>query len=565
MLKVSTLLITLSFISFSFGQKKFKIVAPGTIDASSYYHGVEEDISKSSPFKSFEASALVTWKDYKLFLFETKRTKGEYYFNLFSPKLPNEILQKGLSTNKIDKEPVTGVSHTAVLEYCKWKTIYDSKYVFEFSYRLPSLQEWMILNRDFKKQIDINKGVAEWTSTAKDESLSSIGFDFSNYQYQAKETEPPAMKRKVVMGNSFRLNCTKPIDFSTIDYYQDSSYSNVGFRIIKVKTDNFNPAWSDWLCDYVDKFDPWIFGKKTVLTTEDGGNIVYYENAGAVCGMITSYYPNGSPRSSGFLYNNMRLGTWTIYNQSGEKLQERVYTGLNSFRVTYPKLKGETESKLRDSMQFFSSRDADGLLVYPFIKEGYISQTQRILSTLDKGANFEAFYDTGLTQVLEDAFLKNEVKCYDTIKQWFKDELTQDEFKKRMKGEVIRYEIVSDFFFDLERNCAENRILGLSPIVYDSATQKEIQIGWFYYPQIRSLLRQSNITDGLNNSKTVPLSCAERLVPYNFDDLFMNGDYNAEIKTIFSHEKEMGSMKNKSLIFYLIETEHDWWKELSGH
>jgi len=81
---------------------------------------------------------------------------------------------------------------------------------------------------------DMSGNVAEWTSGAYNESAFSFTHDMNpNYQYNALPTDPPALKRKVVRGGSwkdigFYLQC------ATRTYeYQDTAKSYIGFRCVR--------------------------------------------------------------------------------------------------------------------------------------------------------------------------------------------------------------------------------------------------------------------------------------------------------------------------------------------
>ncbi|WDF56234.1 type IX secretion system lipoprotein PorK/GldK [Mucilaginibacter sp. KACC 22063] len=75
--------------------------------------------------------------------------------------------------------------------------------------------------------------VAEWTSSAYDESASSFVHDMQpSYVYEAKATDPEVMKRKVVRGGSWK-DVGYFLQNSTRTYeYQDSAKSYIGFRCV---------------------------------------------------------------------------------------------------------------------------------------------------------------------------------------------------------------------------------------------------------------------------------------------------------------------------------------------
>jgi len=81
---------------------------------------------------------------------------------------------------------------------------------------------------------DMAGNVAEWTSNAYDESAYQIISDFSpDFQYNAKPDDPPAMKRKVIRGGSWK-DIAYYLQVSTRSFeYQDSAKCYIGFRCVK--------------------------------------------------------------------------------------------------------------------------------------------------------------------------------------------------------------------------------------------------------------------------------------------------------------------------------------------
>jgi formylglycine-generating enzyme len=81
---------------------------------------------------------------------------------------------------------------------------------------------------------DMSGNVAEWTITAWDPLSTAMVSDLNpNYQYNAKDTDPPAMHRKVIRGGSWK-DIGYYIQTSTRTYeYQDSAKSFIGFRCVR--------------------------------------------------------------------------------------------------------------------------------------------------------------------------------------------------------------------------------------------------------------------------------------------------------------------------------------------
>ena len=95
---------------------------------------------------------------------------------------------------------------------------------------------------------DMAGNVAEWTNSAYDPSSYNFTWDMNpNYTYNAKEDDPPAMKRKVVRGGSWK-DIKYYLQVTTRAYeYQDTTKAYIGFRCIQPflgrnKGDNPNKA-----------------------------------------------------------------------------------------------------------------------------------------------------------------------------------------------------------------------------------------------------------------------------------------------------------------------------------
>ncbi len=76
--------------------------------------------------------------------------------------------------------------------------------------------------------------VSEWTSNAYDESAYSFTHDIStDYEYDAKDSDPPAMKRKVIRGGSWK-DVQYYLQNGTRTYeYQDTAKCYIGFRCVQ--------------------------------------------------------------------------------------------------------------------------------------------------------------------------------------------------------------------------------------------------------------------------------------------------------------------------------------------
>jgi len=75
--------------------------------------------------------------------------------------------------------------------------------------------------------------VSEWTSNAYDESAYNFSHDLNpDYTYEAKDSDPPALKRKVIRGGSWK-DVGYFLQTGTRSYeYQDTAKSYIGFRCV---------------------------------------------------------------------------------------------------------------------------------------------------------------------------------------------------------------------------------------------------------------------------------------------------------------------------------------------
>ncbi len=93
---------------------------------------------------------------------------------------------------------------------------------------------------------DMSGNVAEWTNSAYDPSSYNFSWDMNpNYTYNARPDDPPAMKRKVIRGGSWK-DISHYLKVTTRTYeYQDTAKSYIGFRCIQPymgRNPNDNPS-----------------------------------------------------------------------------------------------------------------------------------------------------------------------------------------------------------------------------------------------------------------------------------------------------------------------------------
>jgi len=188
-----------------------------------------------------------------------------------------------------DNYPVVGVTWKQATAFCIWRTELFNKYMISQGlpgsneYRLPTESEWEYAARggldhsmypwggpytrnaegcflaNFKPLrgnlvddggfiplavgsyepndygiYDMAGNVAEWTANAYDESAYSFMHDMNpDYKYNAKPNDPPALKRKIIRGGSWKdIGFFLQVGTRTFEY-QDTAKSYVGFRCVK--------------------------------------------------------------------------------------------------------------------------------------------------------------------------------------------------------------------------------------------------------------------------------------------------------------------------------------------
>ncbi|MFA8300635.1 MAG: SUMF1/EgtB/PvdO family nonheme iron enzyme [Hyphomicrobiales bacterium] len=189
-----------------------------------------------------------------------------------------------------DNYPVVGVNWQQARAFCIWRTEFHNNYLRSrrgeagvAEYRLPSEAEWEWAARggyeaspypwggpytrnekgcflaNFKPLrgnyiddgglrtmivahfsanefglYDMAGNVSEWTNSAFDPASYNFTWDMNpNYTYNAKENDPPEMKRKVIRGGSWK-DIKYFLQVTTRDYeYQDTAKCYIGFRCMQ--------------------------------------------------------------------------------------------------------------------------------------------------------------------------------------------------------------------------------------------------------------------------------------------------------------------------------------------
>ncbi|MFY7669327.1 MAG: SUMF1/EgtB/PvdO family nonheme iron enzyme [Crocinitomicaceae bacterium] len=523
--------------------------------------GIQSD-SAIHHLSSFRISKQITLKEYKQYLNSIKDSSYAFYLSQLPKIERQEYLTKNyLNSTEFDNEPVIGVSMDNACNFARWYTTVQNKE--KIKYRLPTVFEWISMNEERKPSSkDI---LLDWTLNAYDESAYDffkrgefpVGFFHKHKKYQ-----PKVMKRKCVIGQSFRISLADPVKISsTFPCYADEGYADVGFRLIEVsradyfdKYTNQDEVQSDISLKSLSNSLPIYQENVKIQSIELNGKLVEYTTRnGQLDGAFNVYKKVNNekiPLVKGEMKNNCRIGYWTVYdeNRTNKIVLQRLYHSPLEYEQLIPKPSSNklvtfVQSELNPPLGL----DKDGCK-----ENAYVTSADFIFSKrLYREILFEnnKFSSNGIFKSLDDALEKKDIISYDRSNF---SVVSDKNHLHGFEGDVIGFRIKEDFFFDKNRKLSETRILGLAPIYFDTITNKKKEICWFYYPQIRKIFVK--IKDPNLNS--------------NLDNLFFERNFYGEIyKTADQFDREedddLGS-EFKSIDIELLMTEHDIWLYFEG-
>ncbi len=555
------LLLTLMYTS-SYGQKiHFYKVKEKNLNFAQKM-GIQSD-SSIHHLSSFRISKQITLKQYKQYLRSIEKDSSYAYYLSQLPKVERQenVTKNYLNSNDLNDEPVIGVSMDNACNFARWYSTVQNNEKTKF--RLPTVFEWISMNEERKSSsMDI---LLDWTLNAYDESNYEFfkqGEFPAGFFYQHKKYDPKVMKRKCVIGQSFRISLKDPVKISsTFPCYADEGYADVGFRLIEVsKSDIFDKytTQKDIQADIdlkpISKSLPISYENVIQHSIELNGKIVEYKTKnGQLDGAFNVFKKVNNEKIllvKGEMKNNCRIGYWTVYdeNETNKIALQRLYHSPLEFEQLIPKpLTNKLVSFVQSEIYPPLGLDKDGCKKYAYVTSADFIFSKRLYREILFEQN--TFSTDGTIKSLDDALEKKEIICYDTSNF---SVVSDNNPLRNFEKEIIGFRVKEDFFFDKNRKLAETRILGLAPIYFDSITSQKKEICWFYFPQIRKILVKLN-DSGLNS---------------NMDNLFLERIFYGEIyKTADKFDREedadLGSYF-KSLDIELLLTEHDIWLYLEG-
>ena len=581
MMKINCTLLSLLFVFTIQAQalktKPFKAIQ---LNIEAFIGLDQPDQMAISEIPAFEISEQITWREYKAFLVDLKRTRGEDFQALFLPQLTSKLVHTIIHTETFDKLPAVGISWTNIQYYCQWRTIQDNDNSIEFYYRLPRYTEWLSALyqvRQGKKRLKIDQDYADWTTRTYDESIysfvKSMGHD---YEFPARPTDPPALKRKIAMGASYRYQFNDLKSYHDLLYfYQDSGYAHIGFRLVKVNDQSHHYRYSNWMADQYPKF--WSLFEGFDFTrhelTLDRNRVICYEDGGLVSGQYQSFYRNGQLKAKGLFYRNQRSGPWTYWDSTGQKVLSRNYTSSLTYETLFPKPKDNQMTILQETLGApMTTWDRRGFLRYAPVQERAVKWSKRVWSRIDSVYTPFLFKNAQLRDHLIAWCDSGKIQAYDVANDQFKTMLSAHDFKTKIGNYAVdHYLLKGDYFFDMDRQVMDYRPIGICPVVKqtEGTESKLVQTAWFYFPQLREYLAQlpafgytySQVRHVMTKQKMPELTYQE--FPYSADALFYYQHYRQTVVKTSSWRAESNSEKDHLTFFAeILEQEHDFLIEL---
>jgi hypothetical protein len=255
--------------------------------------------------------------------------------------------------------------------------------------------------------------------------------------------------------------------------------------------------------------------------------------------------------AEGHIKNNCRSGIWKIYHPKniGEVVLEREYTSLFRYKMTkYPMQNNSLVGFIHNNLNPYLGFDSLNCRKLDYISAANVQQSNRFWRELTKEKNALLFSER-LTKEWNKIMQDENVKIYGT-----------DDFKYVLEERpvnistesIISFRIKEDYVFDKNRLIGEYRILGLAPVIYDSLTRENREIGWFYYPQIRSSLVKVNLE--FENEQI------------NVDEVFLNRIFSSFVyKTSRINSDENTKTTNHYLDLSMLLFEHNCWLFYAGY
>ena len=295
-------------------------------------------------------------------------------------------------------------------------------------------------------------------------------------------------------------------------------------------------------------------------TYEDENHKVVYElRDGRIHGTYQSYYPNGHQRALGEFENNYRTGKWIVWDSTGKKQIERVYSSPFVFEQKHPGGSKEGPIPILSEPVYKIKYNDEGYIDYFPLEERMIVWAKRIWRKVPADNNLILFNDKLFQKKLFNLIKTSELPSYGTKNDIFQEEvdLSSVDFDEL---DLVAFKLKEEWFFDCERFVMECRIIGICPVVESSGDTTDLC--WIYFPELRPYIANVSI----ESNKTPDYI-------HSLDDLFFYRDFASTIykeSNVYNQEiadytaPDMIEKEAERIELSIIELEHDTWINFAG-
>lgn len=230
------------FLLLGFKEKNPPVQATWSIPQQTFspWADMELSLTDSLTVDEFVITKQVTLGEYRKYLEAVKRDSSEAYYE---SQLPDSTMcapsayKKYIRSHKYDGFPVCSVTWLSAMNYCRWKAKQD-QLPDSMMYNLPNLEQWLAAYRYLNAQQtvhDLNRDYSDWLQDAFDESAYEFLQDMHlSYAYDEWPNDPPVMRRKRFIGNSFHHQHDRLGGFMSEYGYSFHGYAYIGFRMVKM-------------------------------------------------------------------------------------------------------------------------------------------------------------------------------------------------------------------------------------------------------------------------------------------------------------------------------------------
>jgi hypothetical protein len=516
------LLLSFCYLCVTSAKAQFHPVPAMTIDASLYHEQFKE-----LKVKPFSISNLITVQEFKIYLDAVKKDSSATFYKSQLPKsreMKEDLVQAILSSPELQNKPMPGVSWTVARNYCLWLSQKSKSMGLNHEFDLPYVSEVMAFNQLYKS--DECNDLETWTLNSYDESIFEI-LKIFDYTYIAKESDPSALKRKVIFDGSYHMNYVPKSTFQYLQYeYQDSSSRFVGFRVVR-RYGNSSP-------------------QKISLNS---GDIKFNLENNKLEGIYQENYASGKVKVLGTFSKGQRVGVWSIWDENGVMKIQRDYKNNQDCTFLFP-LKNHVYSEVyAKHPAYVLQRNSEHFYPYQFVEERSVAFSMRLWRQLSTDNEPELFHQLNIEKLIPQLFA-NEAKWYQYGTYGdFKTEVSNDSLMSLKEGSQLwdksRIEVKEDFYFNADNLRGDTRAISIS--FYKNKTDVTPSYT-VYYPHIRAVLAQFK-------AKVEGVSEIE-----NIDDVFF---FNAYRGTIVHRSGLDEKTKTKEIDLQIelekFSSEHDLW------